>query len=69
MGRHADIRGMAIMTSTPQDLDAIHSALITGLENGTLRPVIGKERPLAQAAQAHLEIIEPGAYGKIVFIP
>jgi hypothetical protein len=25
--------------------------------------------PLAQAAQAHLEVMEPGAFGKIVLIP
>jgi len=36
------------------------------LENGTLRPVIGKEFPLAEAAQAHRAVMESGALGKIV---
>ena len=36
-----------------QDHVRIHSALVAGLENGTLRPVIGQELPLAEAAQAH----------------
>jgi NADPH2:quinone reductase len=33
---------------------------VAGLENGTLRPVIGKEFPLAEAAQAHRAMMEPG---------
>jgi NADPH2:quinone reductase len=42
---------------------------VAGLSNGTLRPVIGKEFPLAEAAQAHQAVMEPGALGKIVLIP
>jgi len=41
---------------------------MAGLENGTLRPVVGKELPLAEAARAHKEILEPGAGGKIVLV-
>ena len=44
---------------------SIHAALVAGLENGTLRPVIGKELPLAEAPQAHRAVMEPGAFGKI----
>jgi NADPH:quinone reductase len=36
------------------------------LENGTLRPVIGKEFPLSEAAEAHRAVMESGAMGKIV---
>ena len=50
----------------PPELASIHAALVAGLENGTLRPVIGKELPLAEAPQAHRAVLEPGAYGKIV---
>jgi NADPH:quinone reductase len=39
-----------------------------GLENGTLRPAVGKELPLTDAALAHKEILEPGASGKIILI-
>lgn len=46
----------------------IHAGLIAGLENGTLRPVVGKELPLAEAARANKEILEPGSAGKIVLI-
>jgi NADPH2:quinone reductase len=42
---------------------------VAGLENGTLRPVIGKEFPLAAAAQAHRAVTASGALGKIVLVP
>jgi len=42
--------------------------IFAGLENGSLRPVVGKELPLADASRAHKEILEPGSAGKIVLI-
>src|SRR5437868_13166304 len=64
--RDADVRRMAIPNTPPADWASIHAALEVGLENGTLRPVVGKEFPLAEAAQAHRAVMEPGAFGKIV---
>ena len=69
MGRNADIRGMSLLYATEQELHVVHAALVAGLENGTLRPVIGKEIPLVEAARAHEEIMKPGAYGKMILIP
>ncbi|MEY2492576.1 MAG: NADPH:quinone reductase [Verrucomicrobiota bacterium] len=69
MQRDADIRGMSLPNTPPAELASIHAALFAGLENGTLRPVIGKEFPLAEAPQAHRAITEPGAFGKIVLVP
>ena len=66
MQRDADLRGMAMPNTSPEDLASIHAALVAGLENGTLRPVIGKEFPLAEAAKAHRAVMEAGAFGKIV---
>jgi NADPH:quinone reductase len=66
MQRDADVRGMILPNTPPAELASIHAALVAGLENGALRPVIGKEFPLADAAQAHRSVIEPGAIGKIV---
>ena len=66
MQRDADVRGMILPNTPPAELASIHAALVAGLENGTLRPVIGKEFPLADAAQAHRAVTEPGAIGKIV---
>jgi len=68
MQRDADIRGMGMPNTPPAELASIHAALVAGLENGTLRPVIGKEFPLAEAVQAHRAVTEPGAMGKIVLV-
>lgn len=69
MGRDADIRGMTVMNATDMDLQGMHAAIVAGLENGALRPIIGKEMPLADAPKAHIAVLEPGSYGKIVLIP
>jgi NADPH2:quinone reductase len=69
MGRDGAIFGMSLWNATPQELISIHSALVAGLGNKSLRPVIGLEIPLAEAARAHTTIMAGGAYGKIVLIP
>jgi NADPH2:quinone reductase len=60
---------MVLMNASSEELASIHAALVAGLANGTLSPVVGKELPLAEAAQAHHLIMESSAYGKIVLIP
>ena len=69
MGRDASIRGMSLLVAPAGDLTGIHAALYAGLENGTLRPVVGQEIPLAEAVRAQKAVMEPGAHGKIVLIP
>ena len=69
MARDADVRAMMLFNATDAELAGIHAALGAGLENGTLRPIVGRERPLAEAALAHGQILEPGACGKIVLLP
>ena len=69
MIRDASILGMLIFNTPLREASSIHAGLIAGLENATLRPIIGKEMPLAEAPRAHREVMEPGAYGKIVLIP
>ena len=68
MARRASIRAFTLWDITAAEEADIHAGLIAGLENGTLRPVVGKELPLAEAARAHKEILEPGASGKIVLV-
>lgn len=68
MAREADIRGMTLSNSTDTELAGIHAALVAGLENGTLRPVVGMQLPLADAARAH-EAVMASHLGKIVLIP
>ncbi|HEY6265073.1 MAG TPA: NADPH:quinone reductase [Candidatus Acidoferrum sp.] len=69
MLRRASARGFTLWGITPAEENGIHAGLIAGLENGTLCPVVGKEMPLAEAARAHVEILRPGAAGKIVLVP
>ena len=69
MARDASILGMVLLLAAPEDLAAIHAGLYAGLENGALNPVVGTEFPLADAASAHVAVMEAGAYGKIVLIP
>jgi NADPH2:quinone reductase len=68
MGRRASIRGFTLWGITPTEEADIHAGIFAGLENGSLRPVVGKELPLADASRAHKEILEPGSAGKIVLI-
>lgn len=69
MSRRASIRAFTLWGVTESEEADIHAGIIAGLENGTLRPVVGKEMPLGDAPRAHKEILEPGAAGKIVLVP
>ena len=69
MGRDAAILGMTLFNINEADMASIHAALVAGLANGTLNPVVGRELPLAGAAKAHEAVMEPGALGKIVLVP
>jgi NADPH:quinone reductase len=68
MNRDAAILGMTLFNATERDMSEIHAALAAGLGGGTLNPVIGREMPLADAARAHVAVMEPGALGKIALI-
>jgi NADPH:quinone reductase len=69
MSRRASVRAFTLWAVQPAELAEIHAGLFAGMENGTLRPVIGKKLPLAEAARAHKEVMTPGASGKVVLIP
>jgi NADPH2:quinone reductase len=69
MTRDAAILGMTLFNVSPRESASIHAALAAGLEAGTLRPIVGRELPLSEAARAHEEVLKPGAHGKIVLIP
>jgi NADPH2:quinone reductase len=68
MQRDAAILGMVLNNASATERAEIYSALGAGLENGTLRPVVGKEFPLAEAPKAHEEVMKAGAFGKIVLM-
>ena len=69
MGKDCAVYGLALWGIPPDDIRGAHQAIIAGLESGALNPVVGKEMPLADAAKAHVAVMEPGAHGKIVLIP
>lgn len=65
----ASILGMALFNARPEELRRVHAAIGAGLENGTLRPLVGRRFALADAARAHEAVLAPGARGKIVLEP
>jgi NADPH2:quinone reductase len=69
MSRRAMVRGFTLWAATAAESAEIHAAVAAGLENGTLRPIVGKEIPLGEAPRAHREVMAAGAYGKIVLVP
>ena len=69
MGKDATVYGLALYNSTQEDRDEIHAEIFKGLSDGYLNPVIRKSMPLADAPDAHREVIGGKALGKIVLIP
>jgi NADPH:quinone reductase len=68
MGRRSSVRGFTLWAATETEVADIHAGIAAGLENGTLRPIVGKELPLKDAALAHQEVLAPGSFGKIVLV-
>ncbi|MGE5361859.1 MAG: NADPH:quinone reductase [Bacteroidales bacterium] len=66
MSRDAAIYGMLLWNAPAVEMQAVHAALVAGFANGTLRPIVGRRFPLADAAKAHEAVMQPGAHGKIV---
>jgi NADPH2:quinone reductase len=69
MARDASIVGMSVFNMPEADRAVVQAALAAGLENGTLRPVVGRELPLSAAAESHAAVMSAGARGKIVLVP
>jgi NADPH2:quinone reductase len=60
---------MTLYNADEGELASMHAAFAAGLENGTLRPVVSRELPLAEAATAHHAVMEASTFGKIVLLP
>ena len=69
MRPEAAILGMLVFSASERDQASIHAAIMAGLENATLDPLVGREMALADATEAHqlVEISKP--LGKTVLIP
>ncbi len=66
MAAEADVRGTALWNARPHEWLESMRAVAAALESRVLRPVVGRELPLEQAAEAHRVVFEPGARGKLV---
>jgi NADPH2:quinone reductase len=69
MMRESAILGMTLYNADERERASMHAAFAAGLENGTLRPVVSGELPLAEAASAHHAVMEASTFGKIVLLP
>jgi NADPH2:quinone reductase len=69
MTKELDIRGIVLWNATPERVHPMMKDILVGVAAGAIRPIIGREMPLAEAATAHVAVLKPGAYGKIVLVP
>lgn len=69
MAKDATVVGFTNWNAHPAELAIAHAAIAAGMERSGYKPQVGKEMPLADAPRAHKDVLEPGAYGKIVLIP
>eukprot|EP00053_Salpingoeca_punica_P014046 m.127474 g.127474 ORF g.127474 m.127474 type:complete len:371 (-) comp16366_c1_seq1:70-1182(-) len=69
MSRDAWVTGIALESVTLGGPDTV--ALSSGLRTGKIKPLVGNVYPLAQAKEAHVDVIEhaTGSAGKIVIQP
>ncbi len=69
MGKDASIFGMSLFNTPPDQMEKIHVAIYEGLDEGFLRPDVGKSYSIGDAPIAHRAVIENKAFGKIVLVP
>lgn len=69
MLKDASIRGMSLFNITPADRARIHAGLGAMIARRELRLVVAQTLPLAQAADAHVRVMQPGAHGNVVMKP
>ncbi len=69
MMKELDIRGTALWNATPEGVRPIMEDILSGAADGSLRPVVGRQMPLSEAAAAQAAVLKSGTNGKIVLIP
>ncbi|GFT34699.1 quinone oxidoreductase [Nephila pilipes] len=62
-----DVIGVALLSSTEEEWEETAKFIIQGIKDGWVKPVIDKKYPLAEACNAHRDIMHSsGAKGKII---
>ncbi len=69
MNSEGAILGMRMPNARPHEVAAARAAVDAGLRSGVLKPVVGREMPLAEAPRAHRLLMERPALGKLVLVP
>lgn len=69
MLKEATVLGTALWNASEEEMTNALNAVEEKLREGVLVPAVEVELPLREAAQAHRQILEPGARGKLVLIP
>jgi NADPH2:quinone reductase len=69
MGKEATVHGMTLPNMTADEWRGVNAGVQAALAAGTLKPVVSRELPLAEAAKAHEAVMQSGAAGKIVLVP
>jgi NADPH2:quinone reductase len=69
MNAEGAVIGMRLPNAHPEEIAAARTAVDAGLRSGVLKPVVGRELPLAEAPRAHRLLMERPALGKLVLVP
>lgn len=69
MNAEGAVIGMRLPNAHPDEISAARAAVDAGLRSGVLKPVVGRELPLAEAPRAHRLLMERPALGKLVLVP
>ena len=69
MAKEATVYGMTLPNMTADEWRGVNAGVQAALAAGTLKPVVNRELPLADAPKAHEAVMSGGAAGKIVLVP
>ena len=69
MNAEGAVLGMRTPNARPEEVEAARAAVDVGLASGALKPVVGRELPLAEAPRAHRLLMERPALGRLVLVP
>jgi NADPH:quinone reductase len=69
MNAEGAILGMRTPNARPDEVQAARAGVDAGLRSGVLKPVVGRELPLAEASRGHRLLMERPALGRLVLVP